>query len=77
MGGGACGGTVEQVVALRALNHHATSTGMFSVVNFLCRRILAANASPAQRDRYLRSLVRAQVKPVACPKSRAARTSCA
>ncbi|MEO9229787.1 MAG: acyl-CoA dehydrogenase family protein [Devosia sp.] len=54
--GGTGGGTAEQLIALRALGHHATSMGMFGVVNFLCTRILTANATPAQRDHYLRPL---------------------
>jgi acyl-CoA dehydrogenase len=64
--GGAGGDTVDQVIALRALGHQATSMGMFGVVNFLCTRILAANADAAQRDRYLRPLAQAQVKAAFC-----------
>jgi acyl-CoA dehydrogenase len=55
--GGHGGGTAEQLVALRALGQHATSMGMFGVVNFLCTRILAANASPAQREEFLKPLL--------------------
>lgn len=54
--GGSGGGTAEQMIALRALGHHATSMGMFGVVHFLCTRILAANATPAQRELHLRPL---------------------
>ena len=64
--GGKGGGTAEQLIALRALGHHATSMGMFAVVNFLCTRILLRNASEAQREQYLRPLARGQLQCSFC-----------
>jgi acyl-CoA dehydrogenase len=64
--GGSGGGTAEQLVALRALGHHATSMGMFGVVHFLCTRILAANASPAQREEWLRPLALGRMQASFC-----------
>jgi acyl-CoA dehydrogenase len=64
--GGSGGGTAEQLVTLRALGHHATSMGMFGVVNFLCTRILAANASPAQREELLRPLSQGSLQASFC-----------
>jgi acyl-CoA dehydrogenase len=64
--GGSGGGTAEQLIALRALGHHATSMGMFGVVNFLCTRILAANASQAQRDEFLRPLAQGRLQASFC-----------
>jgi alkylation response protein AidB-like acyl-CoA dehydrogenase len=64
--GGGGGGTAEQLIALRALGHHATSMGMFGVVNFLCTRILAANASEAQREELLRPLAQGRMQASFC-----------
>lgn len=64
--GGSGGATAEQLVALRALGHHATSMGMFGVVNFLCTRILAANATVAQRDEFLRPLAQGTLQASFC-----------
>ena len=64
--GGSGGGTAEQMIALRALGHHATSMGMFGVVHFLCTRILLANADAAQRERFLRPLAQARVEAAFC-----------
>ena len=64
--GGSGGGTAEQLVALRALGNLATSMGMFGVVTFLCTRILAANASPAQREAFLRPLAQGRLQASFC-----------
>lgn len=64
--GGTGGGMAEQVVALRALGHHATSMGMFGVVQFLCTRILAANANQSQRNEFLRPLAQGQIQASFC-----------
>lgn len=64
--GGSAGTRVDQMVGLRALGHHATSMGMFGVVNFLCTRILDANATPAQRVEYLQPLARGAAKASFC-----------
>jgi acyl-CoA dehydrogenase len=64
--GGSKGGTVDQLVALRALGHHVTSMGMVGVVTFLCTRILAANASLAQREAFLKPLAQGRQKASFC-----------
>ncbi len=64
--GGSGGSTAEQLVALRALGHHATSMGMFGVVQFLCTRILAANASAAQQEEFLRPLAQGSLQASFC-----------
>lgn len=64
--GGSGGDSVDQLVALRALGSGATSMGMFCVVQFLCTRILHANADPGQRQRYLRLLASGQAKASFC-----------
>lgn len=64
--GGSGGTTVDQMIALRALGNGATSMGMFGVVNYLCTRILAANANPRQREQFLRPLAQGKVKGSFC-----------
>ena len=64
--GGTGGGMAEQVIALRALGHHATSMGMFGVVHYLCTRILAANANDAQRSEFLSPLAQGRMQASFC-----------
>ncbi|MEO9228453.1 MAG: acyl-CoA dehydrogenase family protein [Devosia sp.] len=64
--GGSAGTSVDQMIALRALGHYVTSMGMFGVVNFLCTRILNANATAAQRGEFLQPLARGAAKASFC-----------
>lgn len=64
--GGSGGDSIDQLLALRALGSGATSMGMFCVVQFLCTRILHANADASQRERYLRPLAAGRSKASFC-----------
>ena len=64
--GGSGGDTVDQMIALRALGHRATSMGMLGVVTYLCTRILDANATEAQREKFVRPLLRGTLKASFC-----------
>lgn len=64
--GGAGGGMRHQLLALRSLGQHATSMGMFCVVQFLCTRLLKRHANERQRERFLAPLARGQARASFC-----------
>lgn len=64
--GGAGGSTLHQLLALRCLGQHATSMGMFCVVQFLCTRLLKRHAQEQQRKAFLAPLARGRVRASFC-----------
>jgi alkylation response protein AidB-like acyl-CoA dehydrogenase len=64
--GGSGGTNMEQLLTLRALARLSTSTAVFCVVQFLLTRLLKDNASPGQKELWLRPLAAGQKKGSFC-----------
>ncbi|MEO8298603.1 MAG: acyl-CoA dehydrogenase family protein [Burkholderiales bacterium] len=64
--GGSGGTNIEQVLTLRTLASMATSMAVFGVVQFMLLRVLKDNATPAQKDTFLRPLASGQKRASFC-----------
>ncbi len=64
--GGAGGGAIEQVIALRSLGNRATSMAVFCVVQFLLTRFLKDNGDTRQKREFLAPLSAGKLKGSFC-----------